>query len=194
MGALGGTPALLNRSTEGTDRHDRLGFDSGDGQVTGVNVCDTPGAIADFYWSESGRSWRRRASQPTSPSDTANRSRSIFAISSASHDARSWDADSRRPPAAFGMVVARPKRATRVPHAESDRAAQIVGSGSPHPPAFSHRTRPRSLPSTCLWSTSIGAQTSIPRRRYRARRKGRGSGPPDHPGAGLRAMWLSLRR
>jgi hypothetical protein len=52
-------------------------WDSGDGQVTGVNLWDTPEAIADFMWTESGRSSRWRASQPTSRSDTANRSRSI---------------------------------------------------------------------------------------------------------------------
>jgi hypothetical protein len=47
VGALARTPALLNRSIEALIA--AIVWDSGDGEVTAVNVWDTPGAIADFY-------------------------------------------------------------------------------------------------------------------------------------------------
>jgi hypothetical protein len=55
-----------------------IAWDSGDGEVTEVNVWETPGAIAGFFMGESGRSWRRRVNHPTSPNDTASRSRYTF--------------------------------------------------------------------------------------------------------------------
>jgi hypothetical protein len=65
-------------------------WDSGAGQVTSVNVWDTPGAIADFYM-DRVRPIVEAEGQPTSkPERHCERSRSIFAISSASYDARSW--------------------------------------------------------------------------------------------------------
>ena len=58
-----------------------IAWDSGDGEVTGVNVWETPGPLPTSSWSELGRSWRPRASPPTSPSDAASRSRSTCAPS-----------------------------------------------------------------------------------------------------------------
>ena len=58
-----------------------IAWDSGDGEVTGVNVWETPGAIADFFMDALRRSWRLRVSRPTNPSDVASHSRFSFALS-----------------------------------------------------------------------------------------------------------------
>jgi hypothetical protein len=58
-----------------------IAWDSGDGEVTGINVCRRR-PLPTSSWSELGRSWRLRASHPTSPSDMASRSRSTSAPSS----------------------------------------------------------------------------------------------------------------
>jgi hypothetical protein len=47
MGARAGTLALHDRSTQTLVVS--IAWDSGDGQVTGINVWETAGAIADFY-------------------------------------------------------------------------------------------------------------------------------------------------
>jgi hypothetical protein len=49
---------------------DTIVRDAGGGQMTGVNVWDTAGAIADFYIKRVDRSSRPRASQPASRSQS----------------------------------------------------------------------------------------------------------------------------
>ena len=55
-----------------------IAWSSGDGEVTGVNVWDTPRAIADFFMERVHPFVEAGASHPTSRKDMASHSRSTF--------------------------------------------------------------------------------------------------------------------